>query len=95
MWLAPRTGSLSSVTVHNEATMRWRSDLPAAPAAKGLARGRSSKVQNSVVTMHRNFVDEALPVLLELQLVGSKDAATLATSFRAVLDSIVPSLLAP
>ena len=66
--------------LHDEATMRMRSKLPAAPAAEhGLAaapaaehrraplRGRSSKIQNNVVTMHRNTKDKQLPVLLELQ----------------------------
>ena len=81
--------------LHDEASMRLRSDLPAAPAAKGLARGRSSKVQNSVVTLHRNVVDEALPVILELQALGHKDAATLATAHRSVIDSIPPILASP
>ena len=80
--------------LHDEASMRLRSDLPAAPAAKGLARGRSSKVQNSVVTLHRNVMDEALPVFLELQPLGRKDAATLATALRSVLDSILSPILA-
>ena len=80
--------------LHDEASMRLRSDLPAAPAAKGFARGRSSKVQNSVMSLHRNVVDEALPVLLELQPLACKDAATLATALRAVIDWIVPAILA-
>ena len=81
--------------LHDEATMRLRSDLPAAPAAAGLlARGRSSKIQNSVVTLRRNVVDEALPVLLELQPLGSKDVGTMATALRSVIDTIVPAVMA-
>eukprot|EP00974_Lingulodinium_polyedra_P107182 10376353-Lingulodinium_polyedra.AAC.1 len=48
--------------VHDEATMRLRSDLPAVPAATGAVfRGHSSKIPNLVVTWHRNVVDAALP----------------------------------
>ena len=79
--------------LHDEATMRLRSDLPAVPAAAGaLFRGRSSKVQNSVVTLHRNVADAALPVLLELQPLGRKDAPTMATALRAVVDTVVAAV---
>ena len=69
--------------------------LPAAaPAARPAAapavspyqrRTRSSKVQNAVVTLHggSNLAD-SLPVLLELQALAKKDAATIATSLHFV-----------
>ena len=69
--------------------------LPAAaPAARPAAapavspyqrRTRSSKVQNAVVTLHggSNLAD-SLPVLLELQALAHKDAATIATSLHSV-----------
>ena len=59
--------------LHDEATIRVRSDLPAAPAAtRTFPRGHSGKIQNSVVTLHRNIVDAAHPVLLELQPLACK-----------------------
>jgi hypothetical protein len=86
--------------LHDEATMRMRSQLPAlaavaqdpaaAPAAKHRhvpLRGRSSKIQNNVVTMHRSSSDQQLPVLIELQPLARKDAETLATSLRGVIDT--------
>ena len=69
--------------------------LPAAaPAARPAAapavspyqrRTRSSKVQNAVVTLHggSNLAD-SLPVLLELQALAKKDAATIATALHFV-----------
>ena len=87
-------GFIAIRQLHDEACMRLRSDLPAVPAAKGLARGRSSNVQNSVVALHRNAMDEALPVILELQPLGHTGAAALATSVRSVIDSIVHPALA-
>ena len=78
--------------LHDEATMRLRSDLPAVPAAAGAFRGRSSKIQNSVVTLHRNVADAALPVLVELQPLGRKDAPTMATALRAVIDTVVAAV---
>ena len=64
--------------LHDEATMRLRSQLSAAPAVEhGPAavsasrrvplRGRSSKTPNNVATMHRNSTGESAPELLEFQ----------------------------
>jgi hypothetical protein len=91
--------------LHDEASMRMRSQLPAAPAAEhGSAaapaaehrhvplRGRSSKIQNNVVTMHRNSRDKQLPVLLELQPLARKDAGTLATALRGVIDTVATAM---
>ncbi len=57
----------------------------AAPAAAQPRRGRSSKIQNSVVTLHHGPADDArLEMLLELQPLGRKDARTLATALHEV-----------
>ena len=93
--------------LHDEATMRMRSQLPAlaavaqdpaaAPAAKHRhvpLRGRSSKIQNNVVTMHRSSSDQQLPVLIELQPLARKDAETLATSLRGVIDTVATAMAA-
>ena len=53
--------------LHDEASMRLRSDLPAAPAANCCARGRSSKVHNSVVLLHRTVAGKALPAAFGAQ----------------------------
>ena len=83
--------------LHDEATMRMRSKLPAAPAAehvRGPLRSRSSKIQNNVVTMHRNTKDKQLPVLLELQPLARKDAETVATALRGVIDTVGTAMAA-
>ena len=101
--------------LHDEATMRLRSQLPAdppashgsaaAPAAEhGLPRipdsrrvplrGRSSKIQNNVVTMHRNSTDKPLSVLLELQPLARKTAETMATALRQVIETAANQLAA-
>jgi hypothetical protein len=101
--------------LHDEATMRLRSQLPAdppashgsaaAPAAEhGLPRipdsrrvplrGRSSKIQNNVVTMHRNSTDKPLSVLLELQPLARKTAETMATALRQVIETVANQMAA-
>jgi len=52
-----------------------------------LLRGRSSKIQNNVATMHRNCEDEPAPVLLELQPLARQDAETMATALRRAMDT--------
>ena len=85
--------------LHDEATMRLRSQLPAAPAVEhGPAavsasrrvplRGRSSKIQNNVATMNRNSTDKPLPVLLELQPLARQDAETMPTALRGAIDMV-------
>jgi hypothetical protein len=51
-------------------------------------RGRSSKVQNNVVTMHRNGTDKPLSVLLELQPLARTNAETMATALRHVIEVV-------
>jgi len=101
--------------LHDEATMRLRSQLPAdppashgsaaAPAAEhGLPRipdsrrvplrGRSSKIQNNVATMHRNSTDKPLSVLLELQPLARKTAETMATALRQVIETVANQIAA-
>ena len=88
--------------LHDEATMRLRSTMaaPAAPAApeapapvslKGVPRrGRSSKIQNAVVTLHRSAsAGDGLQMHLELQPLDRKDAATIATSLHSVAASLI------
>ena len=76
--------------------MRLRSQLPAAPAVEhGLPalpesrrvplRGRSSKVQKIVVTMHPHSTDKPLSVLLEVLPLARKTAETMATALRHVI----------
>ena len=58
---------------------------PAADQAGFPRRGRSSKIQNSVVSLHHGPGDSAqLQMLLELQPLGRKDARTLATALHEV-----------
>ena len=101
--------------LHDEATMRLRSQLPAdppashgsaaAPAAEhGLPRipdsrrvplrGRSSKVQNNVATMHRHSTDKPLSVPLELQPLARKTAETMATALRQVIETVANQMAA-
>ena len=51
-------------------------------------RGRSSKVQNNVVTMHRNSTDKPLSVLLELQPLARKTVETLVTALRHAIETV-------
>ena len=51
-------------------------------------RGRSSKVQNNVVTMHRNSTDKPLSVLLELQPLARNTVETLVTALRHVIETV-------
>ena len=85
--------------------MRLRSQLPAAPAVEhGPAaapgsrriplRGRSSKVQNNVVTMHRNSTHKPLSVLLELQPLARTNAETMATALRHVIEAVANAMAA-
>ncbi len=58
---------------------------PAADQAGFPRRGRSSKIQNSVVSLHHGPGGSAqLQMLLELQPLGRKDARTLATALHEV-----------
>ncbi len=73
--------------VHDEASMRLRSCLQ---GLGGLKRGRSSKIQNAVISVHRdaspvNFV--RLPV--ELMALERKNAPTLATALLRSLQEVV------
>jgi hypothetical protein len=47
-----------------------------------------SKVQNNVVTMHRNSTDKTLSVLLELQPLARKTVETLVTALRHVIETV-------
>jgi len=57
-------------------------------------RGRSSKVQNNVVTMHRNSTDKPLSVLLELQPLAQNTVETLATALRHVIETVANRMAA-
>ena len=63
------------------------SSAPALPAPTRTAR--YSKVQNSVVTLHRSACEEyPMSLLCELQALGRKDSATLATSLHSVASAV-------
>ena len=86
--------------LHDEATMRLRSTAaePAAPPGRSAAptdrraprHGRFSKIQNSVVHLHRSATPgDGFRLLFELQPLDRKDAATLATSLHSVAVSAI------
>ena len=79
------------VQIQDEADIRLRSeharDGPALPS-----RSRSSKVQQSVLTIH-GAGGQAVDLPLELEALGDKSARTLATSFERVLRSVAASVL--
>ena len=51
-------------------------------------RGRSGKVQNNVVTLHRNSTDKPLSVLLELRPLARMTVETLVIALRHVIETI-------
>ena len=79
------------VQIQDEADIRLRSesarDGPAVPS-----RSRSSKVQQSVLTIH-GAGGRVVDVPLELEAFGDKSAPTLATSFERTLRCVAASIL--
>ena len=77
--------------VQDEADIRLRSerdrDGPAVPS-----RSRSSKVQQSVLSLHGEC-GQAVKLPCELEALGDKSAPTLATSFERLLRSVVEGIL--
>eukprot|EP00969_Alexandrium_andersonii_P337875 14932822-Alexandrium_andersonii.AAC.1 len=51
----------SEMCIRDRASMRLRSDLPAASAARGLAPGRPSNVRNNVATV--SYTHLTLPTI--------------------------------
>ena len=85
--------------LHDETQMRLRSQLSAAPAVehgpavvsalrRAPLRGRSSKIQNNVATMHRDCTDQPAPVLLELQPLARNTVETLVTALSHVIETV-------
>ena len=78
------------VQIQDEADIRLRSENPRDGVAVP-SRSRTSKVQQSVLTIHG--AGEQLDVPLELEALGDKTAATLATSLERLLRSVAASIL--
>ena len=55
-------------------------------------RGRSSKVQHNVATMHRNAIDAPLPVLIELRPLARNNAETMPTALRRVIETVAEQI---
>ena len=75
--------------LHDEACMRLRS-LSSCSALTGPRRTRSSKIQNNVVSLHAtSCLEQSLPILVEMQPLARKSAATIATSHHKVIMDIL------
>ncbi len=77
--------------IHDEASMRIRSHMESASTQIVAHRGRTSKIQNNVVTVHCDSGGVGVFVPLELQPLAKKDAATLSTALLSVLDIVMAS----
>ncbi len=81
--------------VHDEASMRLRSFLQ---GSMGVKRGRSSKIQNSVISVNKTASQtDFVRVPVELMALERKDAPTMATallrSLQEVLQAVDPTVV--
>ena len=92
--------TLYMVHIHDEASMRLRSFDRVAVDAFGsdglgpvFSRGRYSQVQNNVLHLHLSSATTPLEWFCDLQPLGRKDGATLATALMRTVDEVLaPSI---
>ena len=95
MWLRSQLPAAPAASHGFAAAPAVERGLPAIPESRRVPlRGRSGKVQNNVVTLHRNSTDKPLSVLLELQPLARNTAETMATALRQVIETVANQMAA-